>query len=70
MLFRSVVQHLKSLLPNIAIQSSEAIGIQPDAKEAILFALLANETVAGTPMLAGGNATQIPITMGKISLPQ
>ena len=65
-----VVQHLKSLLPNITIQSSEAIGIQPDAKEAILFALLANETVAGTPMLAGGNATQIPITMGKISLPQ
>ena len=65
-----VVQHLKSLLPKVAILSSEQIGMQPDAKEAILFALLANETVAGTPMLAGGNATKIPITMGKISLPQ
>ena len=65
-----VIEHLKSLLPKASIQSSDAIGIQPDAKEAILFALLANETVAGTPMLAGGNATKIPVSMGKISLPQ
>ena len=65
-----LIQHLKSLLPQISIQSSEMIGIQPDAKEAILFALLANETVAGTPMLAGGNATKMPISMGKISLPK
>ena len=65
-----VIEHLQSLLPNISIKSSEAIGIQPDAKEAILFALLANETVAGTPMLAGGNATKIATSFGKISLPQ
>lgn len=64
-----LVQHLRSRLPNATIQSSELIGLQPDAKEAILFALLANETVAGKPMLAGGNATKIPLTMGKISLP-
>jgi anhydro-N-acetylmuramic acid kinase len=64
-----VVQYLKNMLPNATIQSSDWIGLQPDAKEAILFALLANETVAGEPMFAGGNATKIPVTMGKISLP-
>ena len=65
-----VVDHIQSLVPHIAIKSSEAIGIHPDAKEAILFAVLANECVAGEPMYAGGNATKIPVTLGKISLPK
>jgi anhydro-N-acetylmuramic acid kinase len=64
-----VVEHIQSLLPHITIKSSQAIGIHPDAKEAILFAVLANECVAGEPMYAGGNATKIPVTMGKISFP-
>ena len=59
--------HLTCLLPNATLYSSDVIGINPDAKEAILFALLANEAVAGTPLFAGGHATKIPITMGKIS---
>jgi anhydro-N-acetylmuramic acid kinase len=61
--------HLTSLLPDATMYSSDVIGINPDAKEAILFALLANEAVAGTPLFAGGHATKIPITMGKISFP-
>jgi anhydro-N-acetylmuramic acid kinase len=61
--------HLTSLLPNATFYSSEILGINPDAKEAILFALLANEAVAGTPLFAGGHATKIPTTMGKISFP-
>ncbi|MEI8142928.1 MAG: anhydro-N-acetylmuramic acid kinase [Chitinophagia bacterium] len=64
-----LMAHLKSLLPNANLYSSEVLGIHPDAKEAILFALLANEAVAGTPLFAGGHATKIPITMGKISFP-
>jgi len=64
-----LMANLKSLLPNATIYSSEVLGIHPDAKEAILFALLANEAVAGTPLFAGGHATKIPITMGKISFP-
>jgi anhydro-N-acetylmuramic acid kinase len=64
-----LIQHLQQLLPHIKIESSDKIGIHPDAKEAILFAVLANEAVAGAPMYAGGNATKIPITMGKISFP-
>ena len=65
-----VIEHIQSLLPHITIKSSQAIGIHPDAKEAILFAILANEAVAGEPMYAGGNATKIPVSMGKISLPK
>jgi anhydro-N-acetylmuramic acid kinase len=61
--------HLKILLPNATLYSSEFLGINPDAKEAILFALLANEAIAGTPLFAGGHATKIPITMGKVSFP-
>jgi anhydro-N-acetylmuramic acid kinase len=61
--------HLTSLLPDATLYSSDVIGINPDAKEAILFALLANEAVAGTPLFAGGHATKIPITMGKMSFP-
>ena len=64
-----LMDHLKSLLPNATLYSSQEIGINPDAKEAILFALLANEAVAGTPLFAGGHATKIPITMGKICFP-
>jgi len=64
-----LMSHLTSLLPNATLYSSEVLGINPDAKEAILFALLANEAVAGTPLFAGGHATKIPITMGKISFP-
>ena len=64
-----LIQHLKQLLPNIEIKSSDLIGMNPDAKEAILFAVLANECVSGSSMYAGGNATKIPVTMGKISFP-
>jgi anhydro-N-acetylmuramic acid kinase len=64
-----LISHLQELLPSINIKSSHEIGVHPDAKEAILFAVLANEAVAGAPMFAGGHATKIPISMGKISLP-
>jgi anhydro-N-acetylmuramic acid kinase len=64
-----LMEHLYNLLPNAKIQSTAAIGIDPDAKEAILFALLANEFVAGSPLYAGSYATKIPTSMGKISFP-
>jgi len=64
-----LMQHLRQLLPHVTIKSSMEIGILPDAKEAILFAILANEAVAGAPLLAGTNATKVATTMGKISFP-
>lgn len=54
----------------IALQNTSDLGIDPDAKEAVLFALLANECVAGGTT-DFGNRPGIPsITMGKISLPR
>lgn len=51
------------------LKNTADLGIDPDAKEAILFALLANECVAGGAT-DFGNRPGIPsVTMGKISLP-
>jgi anhydro-N-acetylmuramic acid kinase len=46
-------------LPGMRLLSTAAAGVPPDAKEAVLFAVLANETLAGHPALS----------LGKISLP-
>ena len=46
------------------------LGINPDAKEAVLFALLANEAVAGGNTAYGDHPGVPTISMGKISLPK
>lgn len=62
-----IVQWLKELLPCSFFKSND-LGINSDAKEAILFAVLANETVAGGDFKF--NSVKIPsVTMGKISFP-
>ncbi|WP_426493180.1 anhydro-N-acetylmuramic acid kinase [Hymenobacter sp. 102] len=61
---------LRRHLPACPLATTEALGVLPDAKEAILFALLANEAVAGQPITMGAGRQRVPaITMGKISLP-
>jgi anhydro-N-acetylmuramic acid kinase len=50
------------------IHRTEALGIPGDAKEALLFAVLANEAVAGSPV-DFGKPGMPAVTMGKISLP-
>ena len=53
----------------LTLKTTADLGIHPDAKEAVLFALLANECMAGGNSNFG-NKNSIPnITMGKISLP-
>ena len=65
-----LVGHLKNLLPAAIFHTTGALHIQPDAKEAVLFAVLANETVAGG-QTDFGNRPGIPnVTMGKISFPR
>ncbi len=63
-----LVSWLKELLP-CRFEKSDILGISGDAKEAVLFALLANETVAGGDYNFGTNKGIPSITMGKISLP-
>lgn len=62
-----LMQHLRDLLPNCNFSSTADLGINPDAKEAILFALLANECVSGNVATFGDGI--VPVTMGKISFP-
>mgnify|MGYP002780585219 CR=1 FL=1 len=64
-----LVAHLKSLLPDATFKTTAELRIQPDAKEAVLFAILANEAVAGGSV-DFGNRPGIPnVTMGKVSFP-
>ncbi|MNR45992.1 anhydro-N-acetylmuramic acid kinase [compost metagenome] len=63
-----LVKWLKELLP-CPFKKSDDLGISGDAKEAVLFAVLANETVAGGDYNFGTKKGIPSITMGKISLP-
>jgi anhydro-N-acetylmuramic acid kinase len=65
-----LVSGLKELLPNIEFKKTDDLGINGDAKEAVLFAILANECVAGGVTDFGGRAGVPSISMGKISFPR
>jgi anhydro-N-acetylmuramic acid kinase len=64
-----IVKHLKEILPDLTFKKTNDLGINGDAKEAILFAILANETVAGGKTQFGNRAGIPNVTMGKISFP-
>lgn len=65
-----LMQQIKQLLPDVPIHLTSELGINPDAKEAVLFAILANECVAGGNMQFSNELKGIPsVTMGKISFP-
>ncbi len=64
-----IVEYLQELLPDYPTYPFERLGISGDAKEAVLFAALANETIAGH-YEPGQRLGGIPlVSMGKISLP-
>lgn len=63
-----IVDSLKKYLPDMNFSTTANLGIPPDAKEAVLFAVLANETLSGQ-VLDFGNAGP-SVCMGKISLPR
>lgn len=65
-----LMQHLKQQLPDCSFYTTADLNINPDAKEAVLFAVLANEAVAGTNNYMNKNIKGIPgVAMGKISFP-
>ncbi|WP_207421851.1 anhydro-N-acetylmuramic acid kinase [Desertivirga brevis] len=61
-----LINSLRQLLPQCKIDRFESLGVSADAKEAVLFAVLANETVCGSKVDTGAGPA---VTMGKISLP-
>jgi len=64
-----LMKMLADNLSGIPIESTSILGTDPDAKEAVLFSLLANEAIAGKaitfPAMAGAPA----VCFGKISFP-
>lgn len=64
-----LMQNIKSLVSIYKATSIADINMNPDAKEACLFALLANETVAGEPSNVNNIKDSPAVCMGKISLP-
>ena len=61
---------IKEKLPTCSFLTTNDLKISPDAKEAVLFAILANESVAGGKTPIGGGNKNIPaVSMGKISFP-
>lgn len=61
-----LIDLIKQNLPQITVADTSVLGIDPDAKEAILFALLGNEALAGEPISIGNNPS---VLMGKFSFP-
>jgi anhydro-N-acetylmuramic acid kinase len=64
----SLLSHLQRHFGK-TIGSTDVFGINPDAKEAVLFALLANEAVAGTVDSLSATAGIPKVSMGKVSFP-
>jgi anhydro-N-acetylmuramic acid kinase len=64
-----LMQAIRSQLPGSPLLPLEELGVAGDAKEAVLFAVLANETVAGTDT-SFGKLDGVPgVTLGKVSFP-
>lgn len=64
-----LVEKLRILLSKAHFYTTADLKINPDAKEAVLFALLANETLVGEPVDFGDRKGVPSVFMGKISLP-
>ena len=65
-----LVAILKKELPHVFFKNTQDLAVNPDAKEAVLFALLANETIAGSEISFGNRAGIPAVFMGKLSFPQ
>jgi anhydro-N-acetylmuramic acid kinase len=63
-----LIEWLKELIPCKFLETND-LGISGDAKEAVLFAILANETVSGGNSDFGTRRGIPSVSMGKISFP-
>lgn len=64
-----LMKNIRDAFTSVSVSSFSSLGLNPDAKEACLFALLANETIAGSPSHVQQIKDSPAICMGKISLP-
>lgn len=64
-----IMQFLKELLPEFEFLLTDDLGISGDAKEAVLFATLANEALVGGKTDFGSRKGVPSVSMGKVSFP-
>lgn len=62
-----LMKKLQEALPEIPCRQLEVLGVSADAKEAVLFAVLANETLFGEPISFEGLPA---VSLGKLSFPE
>lgn len=67
---RTLMRALRESLAPIPVRALDEVGMDPDAKEAVAFAVLANETLFGRPgNLPAATGAAGPRVLGKIVLP-
>lgn len=67
---RSLLGRLQARLPGIALESSARYGIDPDFKEAVAFAVLADRFLQGLPAtFPNTTGARQPVVAGKLALP-
>lgn len=66
---RFLMSLLNQYLGNIPVKGIEVLGVSAEAKEAVLFAILANETVAAPTPILGASEGIPSVRLGKISFP-
>ena len=65
-----LIRTLQVLLPDCTFGQTFELGINGDAKEAVLFAVLANESLTGGRTSFGEREGVPSVTMGKVSFPK
>ncbi len=65
-----LMRRLGQALPELRVASTAELGVPPEAREAIAFAVLAAETAAGRPgNVTGATGARRPVVLGKIVPP-
>ncbi|WP_299761696.1 anhydro-N-acetylmuramic acid kinase [uncultured Pontibacter sp.] len=66
-----LIQNINEMIEHVTVRNTAELGVSPDAKEAVLFATLANECLVGEQTNFGAGQDRVPsVHMGKISLPE
>ena len=66
----TLLQRLKQGFPGVTVRTSDKYNIPADAREAIAFALLGNETICGTPAnVPQATGAKSAVVLGKITPP-
>ena len=64
----TLMRQLKQLFSPVPLTSAAEYGVHPDAKEALLFAVLANERLFGSPTnVPGATGARWPVSLGKVA---